>query len=57
MKRTIFSQWTVACLSLLITLSSASVLSAEQSSDLRQRLKDPSPTVRKQAAVLTSEKR
>jgi HEAT repeat protein len=43
------------CFVLLVTVSTVSLTPAEHSSDLRKQLKDPSPTVRKQAALTLAE--
>lgn len=43
------------CFVLLVTVSLAYLAQAEQPLDLRQRLKDPSPTVRKHAALTLAE--
>ncbi|HEY7326493.1 MAG TPA: HEAT repeat domain-containing protein [Gemmataceae bacterium] len=43
------------CFVLLVTFSAVSLTPAEQSSDLRKRLKDSSPIVRKQAALTLAE--
>jgi HEAT repeat protein len=43
------------CFVLLITVSIASLTTAEQAPDLRKRLHDPSPAVRKQAALTLAE--
>lgn len=54
MRRTFFFRWLLG-LALGIALSRANAVLGEPPSDLRQRLRDPSPTIRKQAALTLAE--